>query len=102
MELNIGIICASLPTLRAFLAKFFPNTFRSSIADARQGYNTDQSGQRQLIGNQTDTTQTAGTIVINNEADVEKGRGTFLASDSEAEGPQAPEMAIVSNHPLRH
>ncbi|KAF2013598.1 hypothetical protein BU24DRAFT_312480, partial [Aaosphaeria arxii CBS 175.79] len=31
MELNIGIICASLPTLRAFLVKFFPNTFTSSV-----------------------------------------------------------------------
>lgn len=102
MELNIGIICASLPTLRAFLAKFFPQTFRSSIADARQGYNSNQSGQRQLIEDQEETTQTAG-IIVNNETDTEKGRGTFLASDSEAEGgPQTPEMAMVADHPFRH
>ncbi|KAF2834658.1 hypothetical protein M501DRAFT_943757, partial [Patellaria atrata CBS 101060] len=27
VELNVGIICASLPTLRALLTKFFPNAF---------------------------------------------------------------------------
>ncbi|KAF2463544.1 uncharacterized protein BDR25DRAFT_165387, partial [Lindgomyces ingoldianus] len=38
MELDIAIICASLPTLRAFLVKFFPNTFSSSISSNRAGY----------------------------------------------------------------
>lgn len=95
MELNIGIICASLPTLRAFLVKFFPQTFRSSsIAYAPgQGYNSDRSGRRQLV-EQEHAVQNSGDIIINNETDVdiEKARPTFLASDSEKEVSQQPPM----------
>lgn len=95
MELNIGIICASLPTLRAFLAEFFPNAFASSIPGAHQDY-SNQSGQRQLMDQ--NSSESAGVVVIKNEAsevDVEKARGTFLASDSEAETPglAPPEMS---------
>lgn len=101
MELNIGIICASLPTLRALLAKFLPNTFSSSIGGAHQGYDhTDQSGRGQLIhtNDTIPTIQTDGSIVVRDEpnVDLEKGKGTFLASDSEAEGgAQPPQMAQV-------
>ena len=95
MELNIGIICASLPTLRAFVVEYFPNVFHPSLHLHRV---SDQSGQTGLVGNTTDS---AGIIVIQTNTapeDVEKGRpvGTFLASDSEAETPAAnamPEMA---------
>jgi hypothetical protein len=37
IELNIGILCASLPTLRPFLARVWPNAFSSSIGSQRVG-----------------------------------------------------------------
>lgn len=89
MELNIGIICASLPTLRALLVRFFPNAFRATFNYAQQAPpGTDGSGQAQLIQPQSMSTTRSAGIVLNNEPeDPEKGRtpGTFLASDSEQE-----------------
>jgi hypothetical protein len=37
IELNIGILCASLPTLRPFLARVWPNAFSSSIGSQGAG-----------------------------------------------------------------
>jgi hypothetical protein len=37
IELNVGILCASLPTLRPFLARVWPNAFSSSIGSQRVG-----------------------------------------------------------------
>lgn len=88
MELNIGIICASLPTLRAIFAEYFPNTFSSSIHGAHYTYqNSDQSRTLQLVDHRRYGSD--GVIIHKNEvgADVERGRSTFLASDSEVETP---------------
>jgi hypothetical protein len=91
MELNIGIICASLPTLRALLAKHFPNTFTSSISPAHQAYGTGGTTHRDLLSINRDS-QLAGMVIMPNALpDVEKSRGeTFLASDSEAENRLQP------------
>jgi hypothetical protein len=88
MELNIGIICASLPTLRAIFVEYFPNTFSSSIPGAQCMYqNSNQSRNRQLVVHRRYGSD--GGIINKNEVntDVERGRGTFLASDSEVETP---------------
>jgi len=37
IELNVGILCASLPTLRPFLARIRPNAFSSSVGSQRVG-----------------------------------------------------------------
>jgi hypothetical protein len=89
MELNIGIICASLPTLRAFFAEHFPKTFSASIPGTQYTcQSSDQSGNRRLVRHIR--SESDGATVINKEAgctDVEGGRSTFLASDSEVETP---------------
>ena len=88
MELNIGIICGSLPTLRAFFAEYFPNTFSSSIYGAHFTYqNSNQSGNRQLVGHKRHGSEGVIPIKSKAAADLERGRGTFLASDSELEMP---------------
>ncbi|PSN69730.1 hypothetical protein BS50DRAFT_631711 [Corynespora cassiicola Philippines] len=38
VELNVGIICASLPTLRAFITKHFPHAFSSSFRSLYHAY----------------------------------------------------------------
>jgi hypothetical protein len=98
MELNIGIICASLPTLRALLAKFFPRMFKVAIlsrakAQGACGQSDELGGQRKYAcraGNSGtfDETLVDGAILIKNEidVDVEQGHTTFLASDSDADG----------------
>ena len=45
IELNVGILCASLPTLRPFLARIWPNAFSSSIGSQRvEGSSGNKSG----------------------------------------------------------
>lgn len=102
VELNVGIICASLPTLRAFFAQYFPNAFSSSISGGHYTYqNSDQGGSRHLVGHRRSGSD--GVIHIKNEvgsADVERGRGTFLASDSEVETPGlVPPLELLSQRP---
>ena len=94
MELNIGIICASLPTLRALFAKFFPNTFSSSIVSAADHAcrNSDRSGEDRLVSPPNMAQIADGGILVQKEiqvGDVETGTGTFLASDSEVESQRA-------------
>ncbi|PSN60339.1 hypothetical protein BS50DRAFT_563986 [Corynespora cassiicola Philippines] len=85
MELNIGIICASLPTLRAFFAKYFPNTFTSSLRGLYHAQpNSDRTCQaRRSVFIPFHIYRNAGVIDINHAPhDVEKAREAFPASDS--------------------
>ncbi|KAF2996249.1 hypothetical protein E8E13_003882 [Curvularia kusanoi] len=43
IELNVGIICASLPTLRAFIIKIWPTAFLSSLTSGRSASNNQGS-----------------------------------------------------------
>ncbi|KAF2184948.1 hypothetical protein K469DRAFT_577795 [Zopfia rhizophila CBS 207.26] len=94
MELNIGIICASLPTLRAFLAKLFPNTFRSTISRNREGYrNSGPPGG--VVDDHFGIDQSYGDIVIQTDFDVEHGKNshnhnspTTTASEPEMSQPE--------------
>ncbi|KAH7131876.1 hypothetical protein B0J11DRAFT_565468 [Dendryphion nanum] len=98
MELNIGIICASLPTLRAFLARYFPSTFTLSMLSQT----SEASGaiqrplMRQSIG--IHASEDVGTIIIKNEVrNLNERNGTFFTSDSEAEDvPARPDAAHLA------
>lgn len=89
MELNIGIICASLPTLRAFFGRYFPNTF--TVASRSHGSEHSGIGQRPLIHHKIASRASCnvGAILIKKEIDIySETHATFLASDSEAEIPK--------------
>lgn len=95
MELNIGIICASLPTLRALLAKYFPRMFRAAVisrAKQQGAYQSSASDHQKYAcraGNSGtfDETLADGAILIKSEidVDVEQGQNSFLASDLDAD-----------------
>ena len=90
--MNIGIICASLPTLRAFVVRLFPKIFRStreSTPNAKIGRKagggsggTAESDESELVHMPAGRPSVA-TNVSDPFADVEKGTGTFYASDSD-------------------
>ncbi|KAJ4353986.1 uncharacterized protein N0V89_005718 [Didymosphaeria variabile] len=94
IELNVGIICASLPTLRAFIIQHFPRVFRStrgSTPTARVGYKTNNGSVEIAEGDESELVRmpagrpSVATNVSDPFGDVEKGKGTFFASDSEQE-----------------
>lgn len=75
MELNIGIICASLPTLRALLAKHFPGTFSSSrYSNGRPGYRGSRPSmaKQRIIGDkEIGVPQNNGSITHSSTSDNE-------------------------------
>lgn len=46
LEVNVGIICASLPTLRTTISRFFPKLFSTSAAHSSHPVKTVQSTRR--------------------------------------------------------
>ncbi|KAF2112246.1 hypothetical protein BDV96DRAFT_649053 [Lophiotrema nucula] len=107
MELNIGIICASLPTLRALLAKHFPRVFHSSTS--RRSYHhqrTDESDvQKKLVRQQEDLEAAQNrAIVVREEFDIQSERKDSPVSLSlPVQAPemiQVPHMAQIARHPL--
>ena len=113
MELNIGIICASLPTLRALIGKYFPGTFHFHHSSSQSGHRglVEPSARDETIA--TVQTQAGGVEGIAKRDEVNEGAGvervediekapvrpTFLASDSEAEsGVLRPEMMQLRSY----
>lgn len=47
IEINIGILCASLPTLKAFLTRFFPTLFASRLRQRNTTCSTSTRMKRQ-------------------------------------------------------
>ncbi|KAF2749358.1 hypothetical protein M011DRAFT_456842 [Sporormia fimetaria CBS 119925] len=100
IELNVGIICASLPTLRALFAKYFPRFFSSSVlsrGNVGNGYRSNgYSRKRNSVSH--DGTLLDGTIHVKNEVDVDvesaKNEGPFADSSSDT-ALRAPPSAFV-------
>jgi hypothetical protein len=109
MELNIGIICASLPTLRALLAKFFPRLFKVAVisrAKAQDAYRSHDSAPRKYANRREDSGNfderlADGAILIKSEIDVEVGQNSYLASDSDAEITSVTRPEPVRTQPTR-
>lgn len=69
IEVNVGIICASLPTLKAFVSRFFPKFFGSSHRNNGQPSTTTR---RQTNASRKQATAGNGTVteieLANNKA----------------------------------
>ena len=74
IELNIGILCASLPTLRPFLAWVWPSAFSSSIGSQGAGGSSGNKSGGQYY-NMEGSTMVRKTIALQSDrnlADIDK------------------------------
>ncbi|KAF2197097.1 hypothetical protein GQ43DRAFT_223315 [Delitschia confertaspora ATCC 74209] len=88
IELNVGIICASLPTLRALLSKIFPQIFKSTLQAPRDGYH---GASRRNVRHTTDTDldmEEHGNIVIKTDIILDERTRYPSLSTTSSEGPQ--------------
>lgn len=77
MELNIGIICASLPTLRALLSKMFPRAFKTSLNVPKNGYHGTTPGRGgHTSENEFGIEERRGNIIIKTDIALEEHGGS--------------------------
>ncbi|KAF2454920.1 hypothetical protein BDY21DRAFT_373789 [Lineolata rhizophorae] len=83
VELNTGIICACLPTLRALVARVFPRFFPAYRYTAGSGANGGTAGGHNRTGRSGGTAGTVGTATLNTRfSDATKGGDSTLLGDS--------------------
>ena len=87
IELNVGILCASLPTLRAFFNKVWPRAFLSTFNSRRVGADTENATKGQYY-NMEGSIMVKKTIAIQNvrAVDGDEIEGPLPHSSSNHEG----------------
>ena len=71
IELNVGILCASLPTLRAFFIKIWPRVFGVSFGTRRAAAGTDTAKGQYY--NMEGSIMVKKTVAIQNSSEEEEG-----------------------------
>ncbi|KAF2280804.1 uncharacterized protein EI97DRAFT_454047 [Westerdykella ornata] len=91
IELNVGIICASLPTLRALFAKYVPSLFNSSVIRRRNvmgayQYHSEGKGGRRRASMSMEDAILDGGIHVKNEVEIDienRKSSTFPRNNSD-------------------
>lgn len=68
VEVNVGIICATLPTLKAFISRFFPKFLQNSSRGGTVGSHRSRPLRTSNFGLKTGTA-THDTVVLKSNAD---------------------------------
>lgn len=100
IELNIGIICASLATLRPLFIKYWPKAFLSSLTSRRKAAHPEYNGAGQYY-NMEGSIMVKKTIAVQSSKSVESGDGAktdFISSHLEE--PEIRSATPESQHGL--
>jgi len=91
IELTIGIVCGSLPTLRALFARFFPRVFKSSLnTGPKRGYHGQVSGPRVRTDDEFHADEDQDNILVKTDIALEETYKYPLSSSSSERAPERP------------